>query len=777
MVRILTILLIVVSYVNYATSYRSKFLISRRIRGRIIARNAFIPTRTTDSTPLSSKSSFEDFTALYQRCNSLSALESDFLLGFWSDSLNCFNITPQKDVSAGGSTSQPRVSITSTCLTIQTILQNPEHWKNLASWEDLGGSTTHVALKKVIQSLYSTTWSGDAFQTPVLVQTLCKLRAVNKNDARFIEAVTQVVSQRSQLSLHRKQPNSAYLRHQNVRALLSIVENDMVPQVFVGTNQIGYALERANMVASDELSRQLAFHYSDDSANFDVIVLAYSLLAYWESSQSLFLGSFARGVVPPTNIKLVKSALQVIFGQQSSDGTWRKGEPIFKTGASRDIGNSYVFFFDLIGCLLGPLAQAQPDLLSPYLPNFERCLSWAETNILEEMLPDVCDPVTGRCKGETVRGWRSNHLDTGGAVAWCTAQVFFAVGGMKTLLKNYITKTVLAEFAGTQYHKSGGARMTSGDTAGWDNLMNTDLQLGNTQTTLKEVVLKNVLQPQFDKQISLGCAFYGECGGSALQETPRLALYSLILFGPPGTAKTTICSAMARYLGWNFVTIDTACFLKDGLEHVASRMSYIFDRLKALEKTIILFDEIEEFCLDRENTAIGMESRLLTTAMLTQLNALRSKQNNIFIVATNRLRSFDAAVTRPGRFDMLLFVGTPNMSSRIKRLTQKLDGVIWPEKEVRTRAIECFTQVLKERWAEARFLSFAENEALINFVLDLFRGASGDAAKDANADSVSAADGNRKAQLMAKVDSVLRTSTIQGSVKEEYVISEKLSRL
>ena len=50
-------------------------------------------------------------------------------------------------------------------------------------------------------------------------------------------------------------------------------------------------------------------------------------------------------------------------------------------------------------------------------------------------------------------------------------------------------------------------------------------------------------------------------------------------------------------------------------------MSYIFDKLKALERTIILFDEIEEFCLDRENPSLGMESRMLTTAMLTQVNA------------------------------------------------------------------------------------------------------------------------------------------------------------
>jgi ATPase family associated with various cellular activities (AAA) len=52
-----------------------------------------------------------------------------------------------------------------------------------------------------------------------------------------------------------------------------------------------------------------------------------------------------------------------------------------------------------------------------------------------------------------------------------------------------------------------------------------------------------------------------------------------------GTAKTTICTSIASYLGWNFLTIDTASFLADGLQNVASRMSYIFDRLKVLERS------------------------------------------------------------------------------------------------------------------------------------------------------------------------------------------------
>lgn len=70
---------------------------------------------------------------------------------------------------------------------------------------------------------------------------------------------------------------------------------------------------------------------------------------------------------------------------------------------------------------------------------------------------------------------------------------------------------------------------------------------------------------------------------------------------------------------------------------------------------------------------------------LIQLNDLRRQQSVIFIVATNRLRSFDAAVTRPGRFDFLLFVGTPNLQSREKRLESRLEGTrMAPAKRLET---------------------------------------------------------------------------------------------
>jgi broad-specificity NMP kinase len=66
-----------------------------------------------------------------------------------------------------------------------------------------------------------------------------------------------------------------------------------------------------------------------------------------------------------------------------------------------------------------------------------------------------------------------------------------------------------------------------------------------------------------------------------------------VITSAPGTAKTTICEALAQRLGYDFVCIGTMAFLADGLSNVAAPMRYVFSRLMALKNAVVLFDEIE----------------------------------------------------------------------------------------------------------------------------------------------------------------------------------------
>ena len=212
------------------------------------------------------------------------------------------------------------------------------------------------------------------------------------------------------------------------------------------------------------------------------------------------------------------------------------------------------------------------------------------------------------------------------------------------------TISQLEEFHGTAFSKDGI------QSEAWDNLLDSDLgnpsynDLGEKNDdgqcirTLRSVIEERIVQPFTGSSSEMSSS-----SSSSTFDNPSYgAAYSAVLFGPPGTAKTTICEALAKRMGYDFVVIDTAVFLSDGLSNVSARIRYVFKRLMALRKCIILFDEIEEFCLNRENPDLSMESRMLTTSMLTAINDLRRKKQSLFFIATNRLRAFDSAITRPG---------------------------------------------------------------------------------------------------------------------------------
>jgi SpoVK/Ycf46/Vps4 family AAA+-type ATPase len=175
---------------------------------------------------------------------------------------------------------------------------------------------------------------------------------------------------------------------------------------------------------------------------------------------------------------------------------------------------------------------------------------------------------------------------------------------------------------------------------------------------------------------------------------------------------------------------------------------------------VILFDEIEEFCLDRETPGLGMESRMLTTAMLTAINDLRRAERSIFFLATNRLRAFDSAIIRPGRFDMQLFVGTPNLEARVVLLNQRLASVPLSSEEKHI-VVDKYTRYLEFVWTEnAMFMNYLESKQYANAIGDIV--ASGSQLTEDEMSSIL----NAQAAVM----------TVRGPVRDEYIASMDLSR-
>ena len=88
---------------------------------------------------------------------------------------------------------------------LAAILANPTHWQQFASWDTGASSNGHekISLKLIINSIKASFWTGDSFQNPVLIQTLCEFNSFDKTDEKCILAYEQLLKRRSRLVHHR----------------------------------------------------------------------------------------------------------------------------------------------------------------------------------------------------------------------------------------------------------------------------------------------------------------------------------------------------------------------------------------------------------------------------------------------------------------------------------------------------------------------------------------------------------------------------------------------
>ncbi|KAF2293267.1 hypothetical protein GH714_040636 [Hevea brasiliensis] len=165
----------------------------------------------------------------------------------------------------------------------------------------------------------------------------------------------------------------------------------------------------------------------------------------------------------------------------------------------------------------------------------------------------------------------------------------------------------------------------------------------------------------------------------------------ILLHGPPGTGKTSLCKALAQKLSIRFNSRYPQCQLVEVNAHSlfskwfsesGKLVAKLFQKIQEMVEeennlVFVLIDEVESLAAARKAALSGSEpsdSIRVVNALLTQMDKLKCSPNVIILTTSNITAAIDIAFV--DRADIKAYVGPPTLEARYEILRSCLQELI-----------------------------------------------------------------------------------------------------
>jgi transitional endoplasmic reticulum ATPase len=128
-----------------------------------------------------------------------------------------------------------------------------------------------------------------------------------------------------------------------------------------------------------------------------------------------------------------------------------------------------------------------------------------------------------------------------------------------------------------------------------------------------------------------------------------------------------LAKALAKESEANFIHVKGPALMSKYVGESEKGIRENFRKAKQTAPCIIFFDEIDAIAPKRgTGTTDSHVSERVISQLLTEIDGLEELHGVIVLAATNRIDIIDTALLRPGRFDLLIRVPSPDNGARLE---------------------------------------------------------------------------------------------------------------